>query len=90
MLPKERCGDVAQLESWCDKIENLTLVNGRVRFNEKHNKGTGRIYVNVWCRSSHSTQKDKLPYIDLNHKRADEDGSVPTWDVAAEGPRLGL
>ena len=47
MLPKERCGDVAQLESWCDKIENLTLVNGRVRFNE-HNKGTGRIYVKMY------------------------------------------
>ena len=28
--------------------------------------------------------KDKQPYIDLNHKRADEAGSVPTWDIAAE------
>ena len=83
-LPKERCGDVAQLESWCTKIEALSVVNGRVRFDEKHNGGTGRIQVNVWCRSTHSERKDKQPYFDLNNRKAGDDGAVPTWDVAAQ------
>ena len=72
-LPKERCGDVAQLESWCTKIEALSVVNGRVRFDEKHNGGTGRIQVNVWCRSTHSERKDKQPYFDLNNRKAGDD-----------------
>ena len=83
-LPTTRCDNPAALEATCARIEALSVVNGRVLFLPKHNQGVGRIKVNVWCRSSHESSRDKQPYVDLNNRKAGDDGAVPTWDVAAQ------
>ena len=77
-LPSTRCENPAAVDAICNRIEELPVVNGRVRFDTKHNRGAGRINVNVWCRGTHEKFKDRQPYIDLNST------AVPNWDVAAQ------
>ena len=79
VLPRERCGDVALLKAVLDRLESLPVVDGRVVFNEHHNKGVGRIHVNLWCRGEHSQKKMKQPYVDLTKGDA-----VQTYQKAAE------
>ena len=79
VLPLDRSGDIALLTAALDRLESLPVVNGRVRFNEQHNNGVGRIYVNLWCRGEHAEKKVKQPYIDLTKGAA-----VPTYQRAAE------
>lgn len=79
VLPRERCGDIVRLNAALDRIEALTVVNGRVKFQEQHNSGVGRIQVNLWCRGEHWHKKMKQPYVDLTRGNA-----VPTYERAAE------
>ena len=85
-LPSTRCDNPAtnQLDATCTRIKSLCVVNGRVQVDTKHNKGTGRIFVKLWCRGIQDVEKDKKPYVDLNNLKAGEDGAVPSWDIAAE------
>ena len=49
-LPSKRVGDAAKLLAALERLESLPVVNGQVRFDEKHNSGTGRLVGNIWCR----------------------------------------
>ena len=68
-LPTNHCDNPVELEAACARIEALSVVNGRVLFLPKHNHGTGRIKVNVWCRSLHESFKEKQPYVDLKQPK---------------------
>ena len=80
-LPSTRCDNPAQLDATCTRIKSLCVVNGRVQFDTKHNKGTGRIFVKLWCRGIQDVEKDKKPYVDLNNLKAGEDGAVPSSGI---------
>ena len=70
-LPADRCGDVDRLNVALDRIEALPVINGKVVIDEKHNKGAGRITVNLWCRAEHE-KKDQRPEVGLNKKPLSE------------------
>jgi len=82
-LPADRCGDVDRLNRALDRIEALPMINGKVVIDEKHNKGAGRITVNLWCRAEHE-KKDQRPEVGLNKKPLSDATAVPTYDIAAE------
>ena len=82
-LPADRCGDVDRLNVALDRIEALPVINGKVVIDEKHNKGAGRITVNLWCRAEHE-KKDQRPEVGLNKKPLSDATAVPTYDIAAE------
>ena len=83
-LPPERCGDVTVLNEILDRIEAHPIVNGRVAFECKHNKGTGRLLVKVWCRREHLVKPFQVPNVCLNQKRPDDPAAVPDYQVAAQ------
>ena len=82
-LPSTRCGDLELLNRVCTRLESLPVVNGAVRFDEKHNGGVGRVVVNVWCHSGHD-KKDRQPYVGLNSKPLTDATAVPSYQVAVE------
>ena len=82
-LPSARCGDLELLERACTRLEALPVVNGNVRFDEKHNCGVGRVVVNLWCHSDHE-KKDRQPYVGLNSKPLTDAIAVPSYQVAVE------
>ena len=49
-LRPEQCGEVSRLNAALDRIESLAVVSGHVVFQTEHNKGAGRVHVNLWCR----------------------------------------
>jgi hypothetical protein len=83
-LRPEQCGEVSRLNAALDRIESLPVVSGHVVFQTEHNKGAGRVHVNLWCRGEHPKKADKQPYVDLNGKALGDPKAVPNYQVAAE------
>ena len=83
MLPSKRCGDPDLLHRACIRLESLPVVNGPVRFDEKHNNGVGRVVVNLWCNAAHD-KRERQPYVGLNSKPLTDAAAVPSYQVAVE------
>ena len=56
-LQARRCGDTARLNELLDRIEALGMVNRRVRIDDQHNDGSGRLQVKLWCSGQHSKRQ---------------------------------
>ena len=65
-LPSSRLGDRARLLAALQRLEALPVVNGEAKFNENHNHGAGRLYVNGGTRGRARVQQLEGVEQDLN------------------------
>ena len=76
--------EAEHLDALLARLDALPTVHGPAKLEPRHNNGTGRIIVNMWCRGSHTKASQKQPSVTLNKKPLTDPSAVPTFAVATE------